>query len=101
MKCPYCSAATRVLSTRDDARRRQCSAGCRFNTTEVPQTVLRAIGRRVLAEAAAAMVRGAKRRQRRAQVEQLLAQGWKPAAIAHHVGLTETRVRQIRGACRA
>jgi transcriptional regulator NrdR family protein len=37
MKCPTCESDTKVLSTRDDIRRRRvCKNGHRFTTMEIP-----------------------------------------------------------------
>jgi hypothetical protein len=40
--------------------------------------------------------RGEKQRSRRQRIEELLRERVKPTAIAHEVGCTEERVRQIR-----
>lgn len=100
INCPVCGERTRVVETRDDTRRRECTEGHRFNTQELPETVLRALGQRSITRRVAVLERGVQQRQeqaaRRRLIEELLAKGWKPTAVAHRVGVTETRVRQIR-----
>lgn len=97
---------TRVLETREVVpgvrrRRYERADGTRYTTIEVPATVLRGVSSaRQVEEALAAWHRGEAFRalvaQRRARIEELLREGVKPTAIAHEVGVTEQRVRQVR-----
>lgn len=81
-------------------RRYQLADGRRITTYEVPYAVLSHMGAARLREAAQKWQRGerarAEVRARRQRIIALLAEGWKPTAIAHEVGITEQRVRQIR-----
>lgn len=95
----------RVLSTRSTPygfkrRRYQLADGRRITTYEVPYAILSHLGAARLREAAQKWQRGECARSqahaRRQRVIALLAEGWKPIAIAHEVGITEQRVRQIR-----
>lgn len=105
MKCTTCGQEhVRVLETRERdgvlRRRRECPAGHRWYTVEVPETVVTAIGRAKVRERLAVLARGIQQRvvaaQRRAEIQKLLAEGWKPDAIAHHLNVTGARVRQLR-----
>lgn len=101
---------SRVLETRTVARdvkrrRYERKDGSRFTTVEVPLTVLTGIGMRRVQEAIQRYERGeAKRataRARLARAESLLRDGVKPTAIAHELGVSDARVRQIRKAMAA
>lgn len=92
---------TRTLGPGVKRRRYERSDGSRYTTVEVPLTVLRSLGgAKRLEETVAAWHRGEQSRAvsktRRARIETLLRQGVKPTAIAHEVGVSEQRVRQIR-----
>lgn len=69
-------------------------------TYEVPIAVVRNIGMQAFKDAAAMVARGVERRRRAAEVREAvtkrLAAGWKPTAIAHDLGISDARVRQIR-----
>jgi len=95
----------RVLSTRSTPygfkrRRYQLADGRRITTYEVPYAILSHLGAARLREAVQKWQRGECARSqahaRRQRIIALLVQGWKPTAIAHEVGITEQRVRQIR-----
>lgn len=91
----------RVLSVRTTPygfkrRRYQLADGRRITTYEVPYAILSHLGAARLREAVQKWQRGERIRARRQRIVTLLAEGWKPIAIAHEVGVTEQRVRQIR-----
>jgi len=95
----------RVLSVRPTPygikrRRYQLADGRRITTYEVPYSILSHMGAARLREAAQKWQRGECARSqahaRRQRIIALPADGWKPTAIAHEVGVTEQRVRQIR-----
>lgn len=95
--------SSRVLETRRvnehmTRRRYECENGTRFTTFEVPVTVLRAIGWTRVTDALEQYGRGCKKRQRSAATlgEVLARKGVKATAVAHELGITEARVRQIR-----
>lgn len=67
-----------------------------MTTFEVPGTVLARVGRKRVEQAMRTFQRGEAMRTRRAHIETLLRQGWKPAAIAHECGCTEAWVRKVR-----
>lgn len=99
---------TRVLETRTLApgmkrRRYERADGSRYNTVEVPLTVLRGVSSaRQVEDALAAWHRGEEARtlarQRQVRAEALLREGVKPTAIAHELGVSDARVRQWRKA---
>lgn len=68
-----------------------------LTTYEIPETVARAIGLKRIAETMAKWKRGEVHREvsayRREFVRQRL--DWKPTAIAHDLGLSDARVKQI------
>lgn len=96
MKC----LETRTRSDGIRTRRYELDDGRRITMLEVPATVLKALGMTKAQEAMAIWQRGEKQRAethaRRKRVVELLDQNVKPTAIAHEVGCTEQRVRQIR-----
>lgn len=96
MKC----LETRTRPDGIKSRRYQLEDGRRITMLEVPATVLKAIGMSKVQEAMQIWQRGEKQRSkshaRRQRIEEMLAQGTKPTAIAVEVGCTEARVRQIR-----
>ena len=102
---------TRVLETRTIAqgmkrRRYERADGSRYNTVEVPLTVLRGVSSaRQVEEALAKWHRGEAARglalKRQARAEELLRAGVKPTAIAHELGVSDARVRQWRAAMMA
>lgn len=77
-------------------RRYQLEDGRRISTAEVPATVLREFGKKKLGEAMGKWERGEALRARRAKMKRLIAQGVKPTAIAHELGVTEQAVRIAR-----
>jgi hypothetical protein len=92
---------TKVLTKNVKTRRLACHRCLhRFSSLELTEAVVRAVGAKrvfAFARSAVAMRRVTQqRRERRLRIEQLLAEGWKATAIAHEVGLTEARIRQIR-----
>lgn len=99
--------AIRVLETRTRvdglrARRYLMPDGSRLVTFEVPASVVKGVGLHRVQEFMAAWLRGQKKRAnssvRRHRIEELLAQGVKPTAIAHEVGVSDAYVCQIRRA---
>lgn len=92
MKC----LETRV--GRDGTRRRRYAMpnGRRLTTVELPMTVLKGVGWRKVVEHLSAWRRGQEKADRRAKGMKLLSEGWKPAAIAHELGVSEAAVRQWR-----
>lgn len=87
--------------TRPDGvrRRRYTRPGLPPLTTfEVPASVLREMGRAALAAALARHARGETARAAAAHVRATVAArpDWKSTALAHELGVTEQRVRQIR-----
>lgn len=82
-------------------RRYRQNDGTRLTTVEVPLSVLRSIGMTRVRQATATWQRGEERRARAAElratvIERLQQPRAKPTAIAHELGCTEARVRQIR-----
>lgn len=77
-------------------RRYLLDDGRRMTTYEVPAAVLSAFSYLRLTKQLDAWQRGEAKRARGKLVEQRLREGVKPAAIAHEVGVTEARVRQVR-----
>lgn len=96
MKC----LETRTRPDGIKSRRYQLEDGRRITMLEVPATVLKAIGMSKVQEAMQIWQRGEKQRSkshaRRQRIEEMLAAGIKPTAIAFEVGCTDQRVRQIR-----
>ena len=96
MKC----LETRTRADGIRSRRYELDDGRRITMLEVPATVLKAVGIGKVRQAMEIWQRGETQRTeshaRRKRIVELLGQDVKPAAIAHEVGVTETRVRQIR-----
>lgn len=96
MKC----LETRLRADGVRTRRYELADGRRVTTLEVPATVLKALGMGKVKDAMATWKRGEQQRAqahaRRKRIEELLHQGTKPTAIAHELGVTDQRVRQIR-----
>lgn len=96
MKC----LETRMRADGIRSRRYELEDGRRITMLELPATVLKGIGMKRVQEFMEIWQRGEKARSgshsRRQRIEQMLAENIKPTAIAHEVGVTETRVRQIR-----
>lgn len=96
MKC----LETRTRSNGIRARRYELEDGSRFTTYELPVTVIKALGMARVTQQYSIWQRGeemrAQTRARRKRIEELLREKVKPTAIAHEVGVTEARVRQIR-----
>lgn len=65
-------------------------------TYELPTAVLSLISKKALADQLAAFERGEARRARAQRMHQLIAEGVKPTAIAHELGVTEQAVRNAR-----
>jgi len=82
-------------------RRRGCYCGNLFNTFEITDSVYRDVGTARMKAAIMRGVRGTQRRSRaklvRSEVTRLLGEKWKATAIAHELGITEARVRQLKG----
>jgi hypothetical protein len=96
MKC----LSTRTRPDGMKARRYELEDGTRITTLEIPVTVIKGVGMKKMQQQMATWQRGEKQRTethaRRKRIEELLRERIKPLAIAHEVGVTETRVRQIR-----
>lgn len=96
MKC----LETRTRADGIKARRYELEDGRRITTLELPATVIKAMGLKRVQEFMEIWQRGEKQRTdslaRRQRIEEMLAENIKPTAIAHEVGVTEARVRQIR-----
>ena len=78
-------------------RRYRTPSGVTYTTYEIPTEVFNGV---VPASKFAPRVRSwyreQQRKEKRAVVERLLAEGWKPSAIAHEVGWTDKTVTKIR-----
>jgi hypothetical protein len=96
MKC----LETRTRTDGIKSRRYEREDGRRITTFELPVTVLKGIGMKRVQELMEIWRRGELQRTethaRRQRIEELLREGVKPTAIAHEVGCTDQRVRQIR-----
>lgn len=96
MKC----LETRMRADGIRTRRYELADGRRISTFELPSTVVKALGIAKVRHYMAKWQRGEEQRsqahKRRERIEWLLHQKVKPTAIAHEVGVTEERVRQIR-----
>jgi hypothetical protein len=68
-----------------------------LTTFEIPEAVARGIGLKVIAEAMARWKRGETQREMAAYRREFIRQriGTKPTAIAHELGVTDARVKQI------
>lgn len=77
-------------------RRYRTEEGAIIRTGEVPMEVLSELGPKRLAEALERAKRTEHRLRRKARAENLLREGWKPAAVAAEVGLSEAMVRRYR-----
>lgn len=78
-------------------RRYELDDGRRFTTVELPVSVLRGAAPAPKLKARLdAWQRGEAQRARRKVVLERLAEGVKPAAIAHEVGLSDREVQRIR-----
>ena len=80
-------------------RRRLLPNGQTLTTLEVPMSVVLSFGAREFAAAMARWHRGelARESAARLRVEVKARPGWKATAVAHDLGCSEARVRQIRG----
>lgn len=96
MKC----LETRTRPDGIKSRRYQLDDGRRITTFELPATVIKGIGLKRVQEFMEIWQRGEQQRSeshdRRQRIVEMLQQGIKPTAIAHEVGVTDQRVRQIR-----
>lgn len=76
-------------------RRRYEQDGVRFTTIEVPLEVWRgAVRHDQVARRLAGRERALKAQATKQRALQLLSEGWKPAAVAHEVGVTERAVQR-------
>lgn len=82
-------------------RRLYRDAGVTVTTYEVPLQVLSLIGPARLKAELDRADRALARKRMNARVLELLADGWKPLAVASEVGLCEAQVRRIRQKARA
>lgn len=89
---------TREVGTHAKRRRYETPKGERYTTFEIPVTVLRTLGWGKFMDALAQYGRGRMQRERSAATvgEVLARKGIKATAVAHELGITEARVRQIR-----
>lgn len=96
MKC----LETRTRADGIKSRRYELDDGRRITMLELPATVIKGIGMKRVQELMATWQRGERQRAnggaRRQRIEELLRERVKPLAIADEVGVTDTRVRQIR-----
>jgi hypothetical protein len=96
MKC----LETRMRPNGLRMRRYLMDDGRKLVTYEMPATVIKSVGLGKIEHYMSAWQRGeakrAESRQRRLTIESMLREKIKPLAIAFEVGVTETRVRQIR-----
>lgn len=110
MKCPICGGPSRIAAQTLNklgclAIVRECTAEdgnahvlARFETMEVPSSVVAQFGAARFAEKVERALRGYRTRAECARKREVVRQlaGTQPAtAIAHLLGITETRVRQI------
>lgn len=79
-------------------RRYRDEHGAIHTTLEVPEEVVRVLGAKRLAEELARAKRNAQRKVLNARARALLAEKWKPDAIAHELGLCASQVRKLRAA---
>lgn len=89
MKC----LETRRRKDGTKQRRYRTDDGRTIITIELPRAVLSRFSSKTVAEQMAAWQRGEAQRIRVRRMRQLIAQGVKPAAIAHELGVTEQAVR--------
>jgi hypothetical protein len=85
--------------TRQDGivrRRYRVSAHRSVTTYEIPEAVMRSFSAKQLQAAIDAYNRAEEKRKRTDLIKDRLAEGWKPAAIAHDVGVSEAWVRMVR-----
>lgn len=94
MKCLETRATPDALKR----RRYWLDDGRSLHTVELPTSVIRAIGARKVRECMAVWRRGELQRERAQRLKDLVTLGVKPTAIAHALGVTEQRVRQVRKA---
>lgn len=93
---------TAVLSSRRRAsglvsRRRETPEGVRYSTVELPASVLWGVTTAARLEARLrAFERGLATASTRARALSLLAQGWKPLAVAAELGLATRTVQRYR-----
>ena len=78
-------------------RRYRTEDGRIVTTYELPTAVLAVVSMKRLRAQLGAFNRAEETRARIVQIKARLAQGVKPTAIAHEFGITDQRVRQIRG----
>ena len=90
---------TRILTNGVIRRRRVADDGLIVITMEVPKAVLSLLGRAALNRAMDTWRRGQETRVQAALLRQQVLDraGWKATAVAHELGCSETRVRQLRG----
>jgi transcriptional regulator NrdR family protein len=109
-ECPYCLVATRVESEAPFAgyglKRVHRCRGCQrtFDSVELPASVVKSIGEKQTRAAIGAFGRGVRRAVEAAKradlVNKMTTQGIAPYLVAHALGVTSARVRQIRAAAR-
>lgn len=100
MKC----LETRTRSDGVVRRRYVLADGRPVTTYEIPAAVYRTFSRKQMGEAIARFNRGEKKRAESAALSnwivRLLREGFKPTAIAHEVGVSDTYVRHLRAKMR-
>lgn len=79
-------------------RRYVLEDGRHLTTYELPATVVDSIGAERIRKLMRAWERGEERRKRAHQVREFVANhpDWKSTALAHHLGVTDQRIRQLR-----
>lgn len=77
-------------------RRYELEDGRRVSTVEIPLTVFKSFSRDKREQALARFARGEALRARNAKMKQRIAEGVKPEAIAHELGITREAVQQTR-----
>lgn len=78
-------------------RRYRTEDGRIVTTFEIPTAVLGVVSMKRLQAQIGAFNRGEETRARGVLIRNRIAEGIKPTAIAHEFGITDQRVRQIRG----
>lgn len=77
-------------------RRYRDEHGAIHTTLEAPEEVVRTLGAKRLAEELARAKRNSERKVLNARATKLVAEGWKPEAVAHELSLSAPQVRKLR-----
>lgn len=110
-ECPYCLVATKVVSEKPFAgygleREHECRVCKRvYGSLEIPRTVVHSIGtariRDILGQFSRGIRRSVEAAKLAAEVTKMTAEGFGTHLVAHALGRTPARVRQIKAAQRA